>query len=241
MICDDVQRELDAYIDRELMADTEHAVRVHLERCASCQHRVATRKAIGRLVRAAPYYEAPTRVRSRIFGQVRRTRTVRRAGVWASAAMILLGVAGALSIMQSTGTRRDAIADDVVNGHVRSLMAEHLFDVRSTDSHTVKPWFLGKLDFSPPVIDLSSIGFPLEGGRLDYMAGRTVAALVYRRQQHAINVFIWPEAGNSNGITAQDMRGFHVRHWLQGGMAFWTVSDLNGTELDEFVSALRRS
>ena len=241
MICDAVERDLDAYIDCELTAPAENAIRVHLEACATCQHRVADREAIGRLVRAAPYYEAPTRLRSRVFRDAQRTRTVRHVGAWAAAAVILLGAAGVVSFVRSTVPRPDAIANDVVNSHVRSLMAEHLFDVRSTDSHTVKPWFLGKLDFSPPVTDLSPAGFPLEGGRLDYVAGRTVAAVVYRRQQHAINVFIWPDATNRAAVTAREMRGFRVRHWQQDGMSFWTVSDLNGAELDEFVEALRRS
>jgi len=134
----------------------------------------------------------------------------------------------------------DAVAQEVVSSHVRALMGDHLFDVRSTDQHTVKPWFLGKLDFSPPVDDLAQAGFPLTGGRLDYVAGRPVAALVYTRGQHAINLFVWPGASDAAGSPdARAIRGFHVRHWMQGAMSYWAVSDVNDADLDQFVRALQ--
>ena len=239
MICADVERDLDPYVDRELTAESAAAVREHLSTCASCRQRLADREALGQLVRSLPYYPAPDRLRARVAERTRRTASARQLLTWAAAAVIVVSVAGGISLVRSSAARRDAIVGDVVDAHVRSLMAEHLFDVRSTDQHTVKPWFLGKLDFSPPVVDLASVGFPLVGARLDYMSGRPVAALVYQRQKHTINVFVWPAADETVGMKEQALRGFHVRHWVRTGMSFWAVSDLNDAELTEFARALQ--
>jgi len=239
MNCDEVTRDLDAFVDRELAADAVAPIRHHLGACASCRQRVTDREALGRLVRSVPYYDAPELLCARVSGQVQRTRSGRRLVTWAAAAVLVLSVGGGISLVRSAATRSDAAIDDVVNGHVRSLMAEHLFDIRSTDQHTVKPWFLGKLDFSPPVVDLASVGFPLVGGRLDYVAGRPVAALVYQRQKHTINVFVCPASNATTTLRARAVRGFHVHHWMRDGMSFWAVSDLNDVELMEFVRALQ--
>jgi anti-sigma factor (TIGR02949 family) len=242
MSCEYVERDLDAYLDRELDTESAMAVRDHLNGCALCRRQVAEREALSRLVRAAPYYSAPDRLRTRVLAQTTRPKSVRRVPAWAAAAVVIVSLGGAMSLLRSASTRGDAIADEVVNSHVRSLMANHLFDVQSTDQHTVKPWFLGRLDFSPPVLDLASIEFPLVGGRLDYIGGRPVAALVYQRQKHTINVFISPER---NDAFARDyvrsVRGFHIHHWIRDAMSFWAVSDLNDAELTELVKALQSS
>jgi anti-sigma factor RsiW len=237
--CETVERDLDAYVDRELGFESATALREHFSRCAACRRRVADRKGLSRLIGSAPYYAAPDRLRASVSARAARSPLGRGLLAWAAAAVLMLSVGGGITLVRFAATRTDTTIDQVVDGHVRSLMAEHLFDVRSTDQHTVKPWFLGKLDFAPPVLDLASIGFPLVGGRLDYLGGRPVAALVYQRQKHTINVFVLPDRERAFGTTAaRSVRGFHVRHWSRNGMSFWAVSDLNEAELTEFARAL---
>jgi len=245
--CREVEDLLGAYLDGELEAAVSTSVRDHADTCAACRQRLATLETIGRMVRRAPYYQAPDALRARLTYARTRTAATPHWVAWAAAAVLVASVTGSIVFVRSaTRAARapepvDAVAQEVVSSHVRSLMGEHLFDVRSTDQHTVKPWFLGRLDFSPPVTDLVSAGFPLTGGRLDYVAGRPVAALVYTRGQHTINLFVWPATSDAVGSSeAQAIRGFHIRHWARGGMSYWAVSDVNNPDLDQFVHALQQ-
>ncbi len=136
--------------------------------------------------------------------------------------------------------REERLAREVVSSHVRSLMADHLLDVPSSDRHTVRPWFRGKLDFAPPAHDRAPHGFVLVGGRLDYLSDRPVAALVYRKRQHVINLFVWPsEAGGTWGGGPRTLQGDHLVHWSGGGMRYWAASDLNGEELEELAQRIQ--
>jgi anti-sigma factor RsiW len=239
MTCEQAARDLDAYVDGELEAESAAAVGDHVSGCATCHRQLAERQALGRLVRIAPYHSAPDRLRQQVLTQTTRSRSLRQLAAWAAAAVLVIAVGGGVALLRSSSRRGETVVEQVVDGHVRSLMGNHLFDVQSTDQHTVKPWFLGKLDFAPPVVDLASRGFPLVGGRLDYLGGQPVAALVYQRQKHTINVFVSPERDDTAAPAVRSLRGFHVHRWVRDGMTFWAVSDLNDVELTQFVDALR--
>jgi anti-sigma factor (TIGR02949 family) len=237
--CEHVERDLHAYLDHELDPIDAATVRQHIVECPECRRRVTELEGLGRLVRSTPYAAAPARLRARVAAQQERRRSATRLASWAAAALVVVAVGAGVTTQWRSTVQGDALAAGVVDAHVRSLMADHLFDVESTDQHTVKPWFLGRIDFAPPVTDLASIGFPLVGGRLDYIDGRQAAALVYRRARHTINVFELPDANGPLAGKVVAIRGFHVVHWRSDGMAFYVVSDLNQAELDDFARALR--
>jgi anti-sigma factor RsiW len=139
----------------------------------------------------------------------------------------------------SVPSNEELLIQEIVSGHVRSMMVSHLSDVISTDQHTVKPWFEGKLDFAPSVKDLTESGFPLVGGRLDYIDSRPVAALNYQRGKHMINVFEWPTSQVSTTLPKLiTRRGYQLYHWTKNGMNFWAISDLNAADLQKFVESL---
>jgi anti-sigma factor RsiW len=238
MNCHDADRLLDAYIDDELGPAEAASIADHIEGCAACRQRLANRESLGRLVRSVPYHAAPTRLRTAIASAPRRSRVTPTTLAAAAAVTIAATLGGAASFRaRQTSQATAALAENVVNQHVSALKGDRLFDVRSSNEHTVKPWYQGKLDFSPPVADLTSAGFPLIGGRLDSIAGRPAAALVYQRREHVINVFVLPTAGRAAMADERSIRGFHERHWTQADLSLWAVSDLNDRELNDFVHA----
>jgi anti-sigma factor RsiW len=163
--------------------------------------------------------------------------------VAATAAAVLVAASLTTGLLLAHSNAEERIVEQVIAGHVRSLQVAHATDVASSDRHTVKPWFLGKLDFSPQVPDLSSHDYVLSGGRLDYLVEHPVAALVYRRRDHLINVFTWAAADghDERPVRSHHRQGFHVRSWQQAGLEYWVISDLNPQELDEFVRLFRES
>lgn len=256
MNCQEARELTHAYADGEL--DLLHSLRVeeHLRVCAACARDYQSVRSLkSALGGGSLYFDAPAGLRERVRRGVRAEVEGQRAEVegkpvraafswrWLAFAGSLAAVVLAVSVLLFA--RRGPSADDltareVVSSHVRSLMANHLNDVASSDQHTVKPWFEGKLDFSPPVTDLSGRGFPLVGGRLDYIGDRPVAALVYQRRQHLINLFVWPSPEESGGGSKVAVRqGYNLVRWHAAGMTYWAVSDLNLSELQEFAQALQ--
>jgi len=238
MTCHEAGRMLDAYIDDELTPPEATSIRDHTEGCAACRQRLADLESLRRLIRVVPYYAAPNRLRATVAIAPKRARVTPTALAWAAAIVLAVTLGGAVGFRaRQTMQATSLMAADVVDRHVNALTTGRLFDVRSSNQHTVKPWFQGKLDFSPPVADLTAAGFPLVGGRVDSIAGRSVAALVYQRRDHIINVFVLPRGDRTATDDARTIRGFHERHWIQADLSVWAVSDVNDRELSEFAHA----
>ena len=252
MNCDLTQRYVPGYLDGELDLVRTIETESHLKGCPTCAQELETLKALrAALQRSSLAYAAPAVSRERIQSSLRASSRadVRESkpswwpslDIWQFASAFALLVLISITGWQFTARFRapsgdQQIAAEVFASHVRSLEANHLMDVASTDQHTVKPWFDGKLDFSPPVEDLASDGFPLVGGRLDYLEGREVAALIYQRRKHFINTFVWPDTTVTHSTqTIESRQGYNIVRWSQGGFQFWAVSDVAAPDLAEFV------
>ena len=245
MNCQQIQKLIPAHHDGELDAANTMLVDEHLADCPSCFNASRQLSMLrGALKNHDLRFTAPAGLRQAIATATRQSAESERESVFSRpwfnragwvAAAVLLPVC--LLVLHFSSTRRDDhLVAELTSSHVRSLMANHLMDVASTDQHTVKPWFDGKLDFAPPVKDLRESGFPLLGGRLDFIDGRPAAALVYGRQKHFLNLFVWPAP--SPGVVApqtSQRNGYNVVQWSDDAMHLAVVSDLNAVELREFV------
>jgi anti-sigma factor RsiW len=241
MTCEEIRILLHALVDGELDAGHSREVEAHLANCPGCaaqlrDYRVMRQGLSGPALR----HQAPAALRARIESAL----PVRRAAAVPSRRSLLKGMAmgsvlsGALAaslvvfVVRKEEDQR--ILGDVVSAHLRSLQGDHLIDVQSTDQHTVKPWFNGRLDVAPPVIDLTAQGFTLIGGRLDYIDGRPVAAVIYKRRAHVINLFVAQVMGPERRATIEQVQGFNIWRWTRSDLGLWAVSDLNADELQEF-------
>jgi len=242
MTHEEIRELIHPYVDGELDVANGREIEQHLDGCDDCRLLEQRARALRTALRKSlPSYSAPTTLKRSVRTALRReARPVHPfLSPWA---LFATGAACALLILafaffQSARASRSTLTDELVSNHIRSLLATHLVDAVSSDQHTVKPWFDGKIDFAPEVRDLSAAGFPLEGGRLDYLHGRTVVALVYRRNKHPINLFIEPAATRDHtDPAASTRRGYNLLHWTQDGMDYWAVSDLNTAELREFAA-----
>ncbi len=265
MNCEEATKLMDGYLDGELDPITSQTIEQHLRECPNCDQAYKTHRSLVRaLGNATPYYKAPPELLERIQSSLRKEigerptrkggqntrslfqrkrsepRTILLGTSWnwlaLAAAILLAAIIGwnLLPRLQRPGTDQ-LLATQLIASHVRSLMANHLTDVASSDQHTVKPWLDAKLDFAPPVVDLASEGFPLIGGRLDYFDNRPVAALVYQRRKHFINVFVWPgEAAAARPAMAMSHQGYQLLHWADSDFNYWAVSDVNVNDLQLF-------
>ena len=254
MNCDDARVLMHGHLDGELELADDLEVQRHIEDCPRCVSEYAALRAMrSRLKDEAFRFEAPATLKEKIRRSLPAATMSRsngyqaRRGAWVQRTArfaVPMAIGAMLALIIAPRTMAPAInqqlANQVVASHVRSLMATHLMDVASTDQHTVKPWFNGKLDFSPPVNDFVKDGFPLVGGRLDYIEGRPVAALVYQHGKHVINVFMWPTTGTATSAERiETEHGYNVEQLTVAGMNCWVVSDLNQMELDKFANLIR--
>jgi anti-sigma factor (TIGR02949 family) len=249
MTCDEAEILLHALLDGELDAGHAREVEAHIATCPHCAAQLRAYREMSKAVSGANlHYTAPPDLRRRIEAALPQTRMPSRRAVLRGFAM-----GSAVSAIAATGLvaivlRNDdeqRIMSEVVSAHLRSLQAGHLTDVLSNDQHTVKPWFNGRLDVAPPVIDLTAQGFTLIGGRLDYVDGRALGAVVYRRRSHVINLFVAQGANTEHRAKTETVQGFNIRRWSERGLNYWAVSDLGADELTEFgekfESAMRSS
>jgi anti-sigma factor RsiW len=264
MNCEEAIKLMDGYLDGELDPITSQTIEEHLRDCGKCEQAYKTHGSLIRAIgNATPYYKAPPDLRERIQSSLREEigerpmrnvgrdaqplfprrqrepRTILFGTPWnwlaLAAAILLAAIIGwNLPRLQRPGADQ-LLATQLIASHVRSLMANHLTDVASSDQHTVKPWLDSKLDFAPAVPDLSSEGFPLLGGRLDYLDNRPVAALIYQRRKHFINLFVWPAESNASKATkAISHQGYQLLHWVDSDFNYWAVSDVNANDLQTF-------
>lgn len=253
--CPEWRIMLHGFVDGEL--DSVHAAQfeAHLAACGNCAAEMENVRAVRAIIgQDGVKWRPPQALRSQVLSMLSYEQTAMGASPhplgqpsqwrralhllrrWSLVPSLAALAAGAI-LFASAPSQTLLLQDEIIASHVRSMMADHLTDVLTSDQHTVKPWFNGKIDFSPPVSDLAKDGFPLVGGRVDYVGNRAVAALVYRRHGHVINLFVWPAGSAAQTSTVHD--GYNIKQWSDGGLSFWAISDVAPSDLDEFELLFR--
>ena len=255
MDCNEIRSLIDADVDGELDLVRHLELTAHLRDCPGCtQYAENARARRTVLNKSLTRFRAPPELAGKISAALRTTEapsvsvkvTLPKKAVVIWPVWHFAGLAASLALGLFLGfgwgdgrARRNLLVDAAVEAHVRSMQVSHLTDVVSSDQHTVKPWFAGKLDFSPPVVDLASEGFPLAGGRLERIDDHPAAALVFHRRQHAINLFIWPANERASEPRQSARNGYHVLSWSQTGLNFLAISEIPADELQHFVASYR--
>jgi anti-sigma factor (TIGR02949 family) len=242
MDCTSARTVLTLYLDQELGGDESGAFERHVESCALCRQALASERALKSSIRALPRAAAPAGLRSRVRAAIPASSAPAVSARWRFAApalaagLALFLIGGALGwTLAPSGD--DFGSRDALSAHMRALVSGRMTDVASSDRHTVKPWFNGRVELAPMVEDLAAQGFPLEGGRVDFVDGRRAAALVYRRRQHVISLFVWPGPDTRSGPTS--VQGYNLVQWSANGLRFSAISDLNRAELETFAKLVR--
>jgi len=247
MDCDEVGQLLDAYLDDELDETTRREVEKHLDGCPDCKMEADRIAGFSSLVRTTlPMYKAPPALKAKIRASLREVSEpephwlfrLRRPLIYA-AAILLLGFLLATALRTFAPNRNQELISQAITNHACSLMVDHLVDVTSNDRHIIRPWFNGKLDYSPPVADLAQEGYALVGGRIDMLDKRPVAAIVYRHGSLVINVFVWPDANGKIDFDVQSDRGYHFCGWNQAGLNYFCISAATAEDIEKFEDEFR--
>jgi anti-sigma factor RsiW len=256
MDCKEIRPLLEADLDGELDLVRHLEIEAHLRTCPDCARFAEAARARQATLRSGlSRYAAPASLQKKIRASLqpeaastnsfapKASRPFFAQSFWRigglAASLAFAGLFG--YVWGHAQAHANQLIDEAISDHVRSLQAGHLMDVASTDQHTVKPWFAGKLDFSPPVVDLAAAGFPLEGGRLEHLDNRPAAALIFHRRQHAINLFIWPAGTTSLARHHAERNGYNTEAWSDAGLNFLAVSEIPDAELIQFAETFRSS
>lgn len=238
MDCKEARTLLDAFADGELDLRANIDLQEHLRSCSECARSLDGVRDVKRALKAVGYYRAPTALEAEVASKFGAKRRIGWSLVAWAACVLLAGLIG-WSVGRNAPGGSDVLTGQLLSSHLRALTAGHLADVISSDKHTVKPWFNGKIDYSPPVNDFKPEGFPLLGGRLEVLNGRRVAALAYGRAKHIISLYVVPAGLLDAASPPADEDGFNFRHWRESGFDYWAISDLNPQELVQFESLER--
>ncbi len=247
MNCEEARQSLDAYVDGELEFSRQLAMETHIAECASCKNAAERIANCSFLVRTnMPAYKAPPELKSKVCATLRKEDkpifkwlTDHGRQIAYAAALVILSCALAWAWFSASPGKEEGLIAEAISNHSRSLMVSHLVDCASGDQHTVRPWFNGKLDYSPPVPDLTRAGYTLVGGRVDILERRPVAAIVYQHEKHVINLFVWPATDRKIDMDVQSERGYHFCGWNQARLNFFCISEISAAELEMFEDEVR--
>jgi anti-sigma factor RsiW len=247
MNCEEARRSLDAYVDGELELTRQLGIETHLAECASCQDAAERITKCGSIVRTnMQAYKAPSELRAKIRAALRKEDKPRFKWLLGrgrrlayAAVLIVLSAALAWSWISQSPSKEKGLIAEAISNHSRSLMVSHLVDFASSDQHLVRPWFNGKLDYSPPVPDLTQAGYTLIGGRVDILEQRSVAAIVYQRGKQVINLFVWPTTDRKIEMEVHSERGYHFCGWNTARLNFFCISGMSAADLEAFEDEVR--